>query len=140
MSDPDWAFRAGDAAILEALADGSHGASLRTYFGPQGHAALAALARLPPRAARRTARVIVVPGIMGSRLGTPQNGRSTRGMVWFDPAAIGAGRLLDLALPQGHALVPRGVQLFTYARLLLQMRHEGYEVALHPYDWRLRGR
>ena len=101
MSDPDWAFRAGDAAILEALADGSHGASLRTYFGPQGHAALAALARLPPRAARRTARVIVVPGIMGSRLGTPQNGRSTRGMVWFDPAAIGAGRLLDLGAAAG---------------------------------------
>lgn len=126
MENPDWAFRAGDDAILAALASGRHAASLAGYFGPDGYRDLAALARAPVHAPRRAAPVLVLPGIMGSRLGD----------VWFEPAAIGAGRLAELALPAGRALRPRGVQMLTYAHLVLALRRQGLDVRLRPYDWR----
>ncbi len=140
MKDPDWAFHADDKAILDALARGRRRAELGAYFGAGGAAELALLAQAAARAPRRPGpQVLIVPGIMGSKLGRPpQRQRSAgRGMVWFDPAAISAGRLRELALPPAVALEPRGVQLFSYARLILELRCQGFEVATHAYDWRL---
>lgn len=137
VTDPDWAFHADDELILAALASGRRRASLSAYFGTDGYRELAALARSPRRAARTGEPVLVLPGIMGTKLGTASKRGGHKGMVWFEPAAIGAGRLPDLALPAGRALEPRGVQLLAYARLVLQMRQQGFDVALHPYDWRL---
>ena len=141
MSDPDWAFHADDNAILDALASGRRRAALGGYFGSAAAAELATLAGAAAQAPRRPGPpVLVIPGIMGSKLGDARRGRRNTGagagMIWFDPAAISAGRLADLALPRTPALVPRGVQLFTYARLILQLRLAGFDVATHPYDWR----
>jgi pimeloyl-ACP methyl ester carboxylesterase len=145
VNDLDWAFHAGDADVLEALATGQRGPELRAYFGAAGAAGLATLAAAAARAPRRPGPpVLIVPGIMGSRLGTAAPRREAgAGMIWFEPAAISAGRLAELALPaplpqpQDLRVQPRGLQLFTYARLILQLRLEGFGVATHPYDWRL---
>ncbi|MFI4890279.1 MAG: lipase family alpha/beta hydrolase [Steroidobacterales bacterium] len=137
MSDPDWAFHADDGAVLEALANRAHADSLRAYFGAAAHAELAALAAVPRRKPGNGPQVLILPGIMGSRLGAPSTRHNAGGIVWFDPAAIGAGRLVDLALPEGRKLKPRGVMLFAYARLQLQLRQQGFDAVLHPYDWRL---
>jgi pimeloyl-ACP methyl ester carboxylesterase len=137
VSDLDWPFHADDAAIFEALASGAHAPSLRAYFGADNYADLAALAAGKQQKRRRGARILVLPGIMGSTLGRAPTAHKPGGVVWFDPATISTGALLDLALPEGRGLGPRGVQLFAYARLLLELRQQGYEAALHPYDWRL---
>ncbi len=137
MSDPDWAFHADDSAVFAALANGSHAGSLRAYFGAAAHAELAALASAGRREPRSGAQVLILPGIMGSKLGTAPKRSGAGGIVWFDPAAIGAGGLVELALPEGRALGTRGVMLFAYARLQLELQQQGFDVALHPYDWRL---
>jgi pimeloyl-ACP methyl ester carboxylesterase len=137
VSDPDWAFHADDGAVLEALADGTHAASLRAYFGAAGYAQLGLLAADGRRKLRHGPQILILPGIMGSKLGTASRRRNAGGMVWFDPAAIATGGLRDLALPEGRRLVPRGVLLFAYARLQLRLRQQGFDAVLHAYDWRL---
>jgi pimeloyl-ACP methyl ester carboxylesterase len=137
VSESDWPFRADDAAVLEALASGTHVESLRSYFGAAIHDELAKLAAGKRSKQRRGAQVLILPGIMGSKLGKAATRRKPGGMVWFDPATIGAGGLVDMAIPQGRDLVPRGTQLFGYAQLLLELRQQGFDAALHPYDWRL---
>jgi len=134
----EWAFRADEAAILEALADGKHAAALSEYFGPETHAELSRLAPLARRAQRRPGpRVLIVPGIMGSRLGgRVGKGRASQ-MLWIDPLSIAAGGIHDLALPAKRVLEPQGVLLYAYAKLRLQMQLAGFDVALHAYDWRL---
>jgi pimeloyl-ACP methyl ester carboxylesterase len=136
VSESDWPFRADDAAVLEALATGTHVTSLRAYFGAPLHAELAKLAAGKRRKGRRGAQVLILPGIMGSKLGTAATARKAGKMLWFDPATIGTGALVDLAIPQRRHLVPRGTQLFGYALLLLELRQQGFDADLHPYDWR----
>jgi pimeloyl-ACP methyl ester carboxylesterase len=137
VTDPDWPFHADDSAVLEALASGAHRTSLRAYFSPESYAELAALARARRRPLQRTAKILVLPGIMGSKLGEAPARGKPRKVVWFDPATIATGELTELALPEGRRLRPLGVQLFAYARMLLALRQHGYDAALHPYDWRL---
>jgi pimeloyl-ACP methyl ester carboxylesterase len=131
-ADADWAFRADDDAVLKALADGNHRSSLSEYFGSRAYAELSLLAVAAKKAPRPAGpRVLVLPGIMGSKLG------SASGVLWIDPLRIAAGRLADLALPGGKDLGATGVLLFTYAKLRLQLGIHGYDVSFHPYDWRL---
>jgi pimeloyl-ACP methyl ester carboxylesterase len=138
VADTDWAFHADDSAVLEALGTGAHAASLRVYFGTVGYAELAPLAAAARKAKiRRGPQVLILPGIMGSKLGGAPPAPGASGVVWLDPLKIGAGRLLDLALPEGRRLAPVGVMLFAYARLKLQLQIQGFDTAFHPYDWRL---
>jgi pimeloyl-ACP methyl ester carboxylesterase len=126
--------------MLAALADGSRGECLREYFGAAGYIELSALATEAARSPLRGPRVLILPGIMGSKLGA-SSGHSMAGhgsgMLWIDPAQIGANGLLGLALPAGRVLQPRGVLLFYYAKLLLSLRAAGCDAECHPYDWRL---
>jgi pimeloyl-ACP methyl ester carboxylesterase len=134
----DWAFHASNSAVLEALAGRRHGDSLREFFGTAAYEELAVLAR----AARRVktsggARVLVIPGMMGSRL-CDMSGKSRRGrMLWIDPASIAGGRLTHLALPSRRPIRPRGVLLSSYARLKLRLAIEGLDARFFAYDWRL---
>lgn len=137
MTDLDWAFHADDAAVLDALRTGRHRASLGLYFGADAHLELAQLAAMPIPALDAAPRVLILPGIMGSRLGGPPRASRPFGVVWVDPQAVAAGGLRDLALPRGRDLQPMGVVLFAYAKLLLQLRLAGFDAAFHPYDWRL---
>lgn len=135
----EWAFRADAEAVLDALASGAHAASLCEYFGAEAYVELARLAARAGSApaARGGPQVWVLPGIMGSKLGGEVAGKSTPQILWIDPDAIAAGGLRDLALPAGRSLRPLGVLLFGYARLTLQLRLDGFETHLYPYDWRL---
>ena len=140
----DWAFHADDDEVLEALANGRQIESLREYFGAPAYAelsALAAAARAPKRSA--APRVLILPGIMGSKLGHPMRhaGAKPRGraadVLWIDPLQIAAGNLTALALPSGRSLKAVGVLLFSYARLKLQLQIAGCNASFYPYDWRL---
>jgi len=142
----DWAFHAGDDEVLDSLACGRQVASLREYFGAPAHAELTALAATAKKAGKsRGPRVLILPGIMGSKLG----GRLTHGgagtkrraraaeVLWIDPLQIAAGRLTALALPSDRSFRSMGVLLFSYAKLLLKLRNDGCEASFHSYDWRL---
>ena len=116
----DWAFHAHDDEVLEALADGRQAQSLREYFGAPAYAELSVLAAAA-RAAKKSAapRVLILPGIMGSKLGGAAD------VLWIDPLQIAAGRLTALTLPSGSSLGAVGVLLFSYARLKLHLQIAG---------------
>jgi len=148
VRDADWAFHAGDADVFDALAGGRHPESLREYFGAPAYAELSLLAAARKKARKPTGpRVLILPGIMGSKLGGALHGPAGRGpsrVLWFDPLQIAAGRLTALALPpggprQGQRVAGKamGVLLFSYARLKLQLHLAGCEASFHCYDWRL---
>ncbi len=137
--------------MFDALAGGRRRRSLREYFGAPAYeelSSLAAAAREKPERHRGPA-VLILPGIMGSKLGgrmprigtNPRAGTSQRSrapaVLWIDPLQIAAGRLAALALPSGNPLRPMGVLLFSYAKLKLQLEISGCDVRFHPYDWRL---
>ncbi len=135
-----WAFQATNAAVFEALARGRHTASLREYFGTQafeelsGLAAAARRARIRKRGDARRHRVLIVPGMMGSRL---CDARSKA--LWVDPARIAAGHLelLRLAGPGPGSIRAGGALLPAYARLKLMLAIEGFDARFFAYDWRL---
>jgi len=134
----DWAFHADDAAVLDALANGGHAGSLREYFGAPAYAELSALAA-SAKAIKKSPgpRVLILPGIMGSKLGGPIRPGARSTVLWIDPLQIAAGRLTALTLPSGKSLEATGVLLFSYARLKLQLQIAGCDVSFYPYDWRL---
>ena len=124
--------------MFEALASGRHQQSLREYFGAPGYAelsALAAAAAARKRRGTRGPRILILPGIMGSKLGAGR-GRRKPEVLWIDPLKIAAGRLTALTLPAGQALRSMGVLLFSYARLRLKLQIDGYQASFFPYDWR----
>ena len=146
----DWAFHAGDDEVLGALVSGRHAQSLREYFGASAYAQLSVLAAAAARAGKpRGPTVLILPGIMGSKIGAAPRGaaggarhgamrrRASPQVLWIDPLEIAAGRLTALALPSGRALRAAGVLLFSYAKLKLQLEIDGRRALFHAYDWRL---
>jgi pimeloyl-ACP methyl ester carboxylesterase len=127
--------------VLDALVSGRHAQSLREYFGTPAYAQLSALAAAAKQAKKpRGPKVLILPGIMGSKIGeVPRNaaGSASPKVLWIDPLEIAAGRLTALALPSGKALRAAGVLLFSYAKLKLQLEVGGREARFHAYDWRL---
>jgi pimeloyl-ACP methyl ester carboxylesterase len=143
-ANADWAFHADDDEVFDALAGGRRTKSLREYFGAPAYAELSALAAAARKIGRlRGPPVLILPGIMGSKLGgrIPRAGTKRRGrspsVLWIDPLQIAAGRLAALALPSGKPLKAMGVLLFSYAKLKLQLQISGCDARFYPYDWRL---
>jgi len=138
---PDWGFHANDAAVFGALAAGRHEESLREYFGTAAHKELCVLAASAKKLKSADGpRVLIIPGIMGSRLGRSNRRGAKAGsqsVLWIDPIRIGAGRLTDLKLPSAKSIRPMGVLLFSYAKLKLQLDIAGFDAKFFPYDWRL---
>jgi pimeloyl-ACP methyl ester carboxylesterase len=128
----DWAFHAHDEEVLDALARGRRARVLREYFGAPAYSELSALAATASTIRRYSGpRVLILPGIMGSKLGRAST------VLWIDPLQIAAGRLTALKLPSGRSLEAVGVLLFSYAKLKLQLQIAGCQVSFHAYDWRL---
>ena len=138
-ADADWAFHADAAAVLEALAARRHGAALREYFGAAVHAELTRLAGVAAktRVRRGTPRILIVPGIMGTKLAGSAGARRPPRVLWLDPGCIGTGGMQALALPAGRALRPAGIVPLSYARLKLELQIHGFDAEFHAYDWRL---
>jgi pimeloyl-ACP methyl ester carboxylesterase len=138
VQNADWAFHADDRAVLDALVSGRHAQSLREYFGAPAYSQLSVLAAAAKEAKqRRGPKVLILPGIMGSKIGDAPGRRASPKVLWIDPLQIAAGRLTALSLPSGKGLCAVGVLLFSYAKLKLQLAIDGREAHFHAYDWRL---
>jgi pimeloyl-ACP methyl ester carboxylesterase len=132
-------FAWSDVEIEGWLARGERRAELSAYFGVAEYRQLRSLAR---RAARTgtvagTPHVLIVPGIMGSQLGRRRPSPLPNDILWIDPIDIHLGRLASLRLPAVAPVVALGVVLFSYLRLKLTLRAQGFAAELYDYDWRL---
>jgi len=125
-----------DEEVERLLACGERRAEFRALLGDAGHRQLSALAR-GARAARPPGgpRVYVLPGLMGSRIGT--RGIVHDAVLWVDLLETAAGHLTRLALPRGRHLSALGAMLLNTLKLTLTLRVAGFDARPHPYDWRL---
>lgn len=132
-------FALTDTEAGQLLRSGARRTELEAFFGPAEYHELAALAHraCAARLARDAARVLIVPGIMGSQLGLARRAPLPNDVLWLDPVDIGAGRLSALKVPDARAIRPYGVVLYSYLRLKLQLRAAGFDAVLYQYDWRL---
>jgi pimeloyl-ACP methyl ester carboxylesterase len=128
-----------DVQAEAMLASGEHRQELTTFFGEREFGELQYLARraAKARSAGGGARVLIIPGIMGSQLGFDRPAPLPRDLLWVDAADISAGRLRALRMDAGAPVRAMGVVLFTYLRLRLHLVASGFDVACVDYDWRL---
>ncbi len=121
--------------IIALLRSGAHAALLSAYFGEAEYRELTQLAKIAAtRSNGRGEVVFILPGIMGSRLGSSQ--RRTTSLLWLHPMAIAQGGLSQLALPAGKSLRALGVMLPGYLKLRLSLEIAGFVPVFHPFDWR----
>jgi pimeloyl-ACP methyl ester carboxylesterase len=130
------AFPLRDETVEVALTSREHAGILEDYFGEAQYRELQRLAgEASSRSVRGGPRVLIVPGIMGSKIGRER--KFVEDVIWIDPVDIAAGKLMDLRLngadPQLKAL---GVILFAYLKLKLLLKIGGYDADFHPFDWR----
>ena len=131
------AYELKDEEVERALQTGEYAGLLEDYFGPEAYAELRQLKRdAAARTLRGAPRVLILPGIMGSRLGRARRLLPFDDITWVDPVDIAAGRLKRLALPDGGRHRACGVLLIAYLRLKLRLQRAGYDAEFHPFDWR----
>ncbi|MDX0655065.1 CHAT domain-containing protein [Sinorhizobium medicae] len=136
----EWNGASGDTLLLDhrnverALITGEHAGVLEDHFGEGAYAELKQLARdAALRSTRGGTRVLILPGIMGSKLGTK------RDVIWLDLIDVAAGRLTELTVgAHGNARIePLGVILLTYLKLKFRLQIGGFDADFWPYDWRV---
>lgn len=131
-------FELDDQSVERALQTGEHSGLLEDYFGAENYAELCQLKReAESRSVRGGPVVLILPGIMGSKIGTRRVLPPFDDVYWFDPVDVAMGRLSQLALPSTKKLEAVGVILLAYLKLKLQLQIAGYEAKFHPFDWRL---
>jgi pimeloyl-ACP methyl ester carboxylesterase len=121
--------------VIALLRTGAHAALLSAYFGDTAYRELAQLAKIA--ATRRNPRgkvVFLLPGIMGSRLGSVR--KQSPSLLWLHPVAIAQGGLSQLALPGSKSLRALGVMLPGYLKMRLCLEIAGFRPIFHPFDWR----
>lgn len=130
------AYQLKDEVVESALQTGEFGGLLEDYFGAEEYAELRQMAReAAARGTRGGPVVLILPGIMGSKLGKKGKSSHFDDVVWFDPAHVAACHLKDLALP-GRNTGAVGVILLAYLKLKLRLSRAGYDARFHPFDWR----
>ena len=138
MSNPSALPSPGDLhedQVIALLRSGAHGALLSAYFGDVAYRELSQLAKIAATRSNSRGKVVfVLPGIMGSRLGSAQ--RRTSSLLWLHPVAIAQGGLSQLALPGPKSLRALGVMLPGYLKLRLTLEIAGFRPVFHPFDWR----
>jgi pimeloyl-ACP methyl ester carboxylesterase len=131
-------LRRDDAELIAMLAGGLARRELTAMFGAPEYARLAALARRAQRAPRRhAAPVYVLPGIMGTQLGSAMAAPAPADLLWLDPDDVIRGGLARMRLPETEALRTFGAIPYSYLALQLRLRAAGFGVVMHEYDWRL---
>ncbi|MGE5239324.1 MAG: alpha/beta fold hydrolase [Chloroflexota bacterium] len=130
------AFSLRNEEIERYLATGENAGILEDYFSPDGYQEMRQLAL--KASGRRAAgpRVLILPGIMGSKLGKRRPFPLPDDLVWFGPLDIAAGRIADLALDSGKRYEALGVMLLFYLKLKLRLEIAGYDAHFYPFDWR----
>lgn len=131
-------FELSNEHVEASLRTGEHSGLLEDYFGPAEYAQLRQLARdASARRVRGGPKVLILPGIMGSKIGRPGRFPIFDDVFWFDPIDIGAGRLSELALNGGPSRFKAlGVMLIAYLKLKLRLQIGGYDAEFHSFDWR----
>jgi pimeloyl-ACP methyl ester carboxylesterase len=134
---PRSATQLGDDLVERALVSGEHAALLERYFGEDRYRELCEMAReAQTRAVRGGPRVLILPGIMGSKIGRPRAWLPDD-VIWIDPLDIARGALRKLALgssPSPYAAL--GVLQLFYLKLKLRLRLAGFDADHYPFDWR----
>jgi pimeloyl-ACP methyl ester carboxylesterase len=133
------AYQMTDAEVEQALTNEQQEPALTALFGAEELRELRGLAeqvrsRTTVREARR--RVLILPGIMGSKIGRRRKliGTDT---VWIEPFDLLSGGLARLTLPTpGDGFHAIGVMLTTYLLLKLRLKAAGFDADFHPFDWR----
>jgi CHAT domain-containing protein len=128
-----------DVEVEQLLASGDLRPELAAYFGEQEYRELARLAREARKTPLRrdSTRVFVLPGIMGSQLGSHRRVPLPNDVLWLDPVDIAFGKLMTLEMPGNGHIVSLGVVLYTNLKLKLFLRAAGFDPVFHHYDWRL---
>ena len=120
-----------DEQIVGLLRSGAHAMLLGAYFGEQEYRELCQYAKLAATRADASGPIVyVLPGIMGSKLG------SAAQLVWLHPVTIAGGGLMSLASPTNGAVSVSGVMLPGYLKLKLMLEIAGFRPVLFPFDWR----
>lgn len=129
-------FALKDGLVEEALVSGERRDLLEAYFGEELYEELRTLTtRARTARVRGGPRVLVLPGIMGSKLGRDRTFFDD--VIWVDPIDIVAGNLEDLSLIDGHPdIEPLGVILLAYLKIKLRLNLAGFDADFHPFDWR----
>lgn len=140
---PSSGFVLNNAQIEEALQTGAYADVLTNYFGEATYAELRHLAQTTVHRGKRGSpnvpRVLLLPGIMGSKLGFPGGGLfGLDDVVWLDPKDIVLGTLRQLSLGTGGSgkVRPLGVILLYYLMLKLRLKGQDFDVEFWDYDWR----
>lgn len=124
-----------DHQVIALLRSGAHAALLSAYFGELEYRELSHLAKLAAtRGNGRGPLVLILPGIMGSRLGSLR--RKASSTLWLHPVAVAGGGLEQLAMPGSRSLRALGVMLPGYLKLRLSLEIAGFRAQFHPFDWR----
>lgn len=127
-----------DDHVIALLRSGAHAALLSAYFGEAEYRELSLLARLAAtRRPRHEPTVWILPGIMGSKLGTIRD--SMLDLLWLHPPAVAEGKLAQLALSDGEPARPLsavGVMLPGYLKMKLTLEVAGFHAEFHAFDWR----
>jgi pimeloyl-ACP methyl ester carboxylesterase len=131
-------LRREDAELTAMLASGAARRELVAVFGATEYAQLASLARRALRAPRRhEAPVYLLPGIMGTQLGSERAAPAPADLVWLDPYDVIGGGLERMRLPPSEHLRTLGALTYSYLGLQLRLRAAGHAVVVHDYDWRV---
>ncbi|MDH3770918.1 MAG: alpha/beta fold hydrolase, partial [Nitrospirota bacterium] len=129
-------YKVRDKEIERILITGSHEGLLEEYLGQSDYQELRELAQQSSRrSVRGGPRVLILPGIMGSKIGRERDFLFDD-VIWIDPFDIALGNLADLALRRQNEYQALGVILFAYLKLKLRLKIAGFDADFHPFDWR----
>jgi len=138
------AFKLNDQEVEKYLISGEHSGMLEDYFGEETYRELSKLAQeASVRSVRGGPRVLIIPGIMGSKIG--KKGKIFDDTIWIDPlgrlwlfwgqsAGQQDGRFVDAAGPMLAAVARLlDVELPVFSELHLKTSFEDY-LGLVPRD------
>jgi len=130
-------LRRTDEELFALFISGKARRELSAVFGAAEYALLAQLARQAQRVKRQRAEAVyLLPGIMGTQLGSTRAAPTPDDLLWLDPQDVIGGGLERLRLPDSAGLRPLGAIPYSYLPLQLRLRAAGYRVIVHEYDWR----
>ena len=99
------AYELTDAAIEQALQTGAYAGVLEDYFGPENYKELRQLKRdAAARGMRGGPKVLILPGIMGSKIGRDR--ALIDDVTWVDPIGICSSRVNPIVSRDGNGTMP----------------------------------
>jgi pimeloyl-ACP methyl ester carboxylesterase len=123
--------------IEEWLRTGERPDIMEQYFGAAQYREIQSLLREAGRhASAGMPVVLILPGIMSSRLGRPVDAQFDD-LLWLDFESVALGRLPELSLSgYRNDVESLGIILTSYLALKLRLRILGFDARFFAYDWR----